>query len=207
MATYKQRRKRRPRCIVIAGPNGAGKTTFACEYLLRIARVIHFVNADLIAGGLSPLNPELAAIAAARMVLREINRLASERADFAFETTLSGRTHVRRIQAWKRAGYRIEIVFLRLDSVDLVLRRIEVRVRQGGHDVPKRDVLRRFKRGWETSKKPTNRWRNLGRCTTIPRRGRSSWRGRNEGTNSSQTTRKLCCGSRTGASPGCEDRA
>jgi predicted ABC-type ATPase len=111
--------------------------------------VVHFVNADLIASGLSPLKPELAAIAAARMVLREIDRLASERADFAFETTLSGRTYARRIEAWKRAGYRIEIVFLLLSSVDLALRRIEVRVRQGGHHVPKRDVLRRFKRGWE----------------------------------------------------------
>lgn len=110
--------------------------------------MVHFVNADLIAGGLSPLKPELAAIAAARIVLREIDRLASERADFAFETRLSGRTYVRRMEAWKRAGYRIEIVYLRLGSVDLALRRIEVRVRQGGHDVPKRDVLRRFDRGW-----------------------------------------------------------
>ncbi len=142
-------RLRCPRCIVIAGPNGAGKTTFAREYLPGVARVIHFVNADLIAGGLSPLKPEMAAIAAARMVLREIDRLASEQADFAFETTLSGRTYVRRIDGWKRAGYRIEIVYLRLSSPDLALRRIEARVRQGGHDVPKRDVLRRFKRGWE----------------------------------------------------------
>jgi predicted ABC-type ATPase len=157
MATHKQRRKRhrrkRPRCIVIAGPNGAGKTTFALEYLPAIARVVHFVNADLIAGGLSPLKPGLAAIAAARMVLREIDRLASDRADFAFETTLSGRVYVRRIQAWKRAGYRIEIVFLRLSSVDLALRRIDARVRQGGHNVPKRDVLRRYKRGWENFQK------------------------------------------------------
>ena len=142
-------RKRRPRCIVIAGPNGAGKTSFAREYLPGVARVTHFVNADLIAGGLSPLKPELAAIAAARMVLREIDRLANDRLDFAFETTLSGRTYVRRMEAWKHAGYRIEIVYLRLSSVELALRRIASRVRQGGHDVPKRDVLRRFKRGWE----------------------------------------------------------
>ena len=148
-ATRKLRPKLRPRCIVIAGPNGAGKTTFAREYLPGIAKVIHFVNADLIAGGLSPLQPELAAIAAARLVLREVERLASERVDFAFETTLSGRTYVRRVEAWKQAGYRIEIVFLGLNSVDLALRRIETRVRQGGHDVPKRDVRRRFRRGWE----------------------------------------------------------
>src|SRR6266403_994920 len=95
-------RKRRPRCIVIAGPNGAGKTTFAKEYLPRVAKVIHFVNADLIAGGLSPLKPELAAIAAARVVLREIDRLALEGADFAFETTLSGLTYLRRMKSWKQ---------------------------------------------------------------------------------------------------------
>jgi predicted ABC-type ATPase len=138
---------------VIAGPNGAGKTTFAREYLPGVARVIHFVNADLIAGGLSPLKPEMAAIAAARIVLREIDRLAAERADFAFETTLSGRTYVRRMEAWKRTGYRIEIVYLRLSSVELALHRIDARVRQGGHDVPKRDVIRRFKRGWENFQK------------------------------------------------------
>jgi len=76
------KRKRQPRCIVIAGPNGAGKTTFARQYLPEDARVIHFVNADLIAGGLSPLKPELATIAAARMVLREIDRLADANLDF-----------------------------------------------------------------------------------------------------------------------------
>jgi predicted ABC-type ATPase len=143
------RPKRQPRCIVIAGPNGAGKTTFARQYLPEDARVIRFVNADLIAGGLSPLKPELAAIAAARMVLREIDRLADEHLDFAFETTFSGLTYVRRLQSWKRAGYRIEVVYLRLRSPNLALRRIAARVRQGGHDVPRADVVRRFSRGWE----------------------------------------------------------
>ena len=142
-------RKRPPRCVVIAGPNGAGKTTFAREYLPRVAKVIHFVNADLIAGGLSPLKPELAAIAAARVVVREIDRLAESRENFAFETTLSGLTYLRRMKYWKQTGYRIEIVFLRLDSVDLAMRRIAARVLQGGHDVQRRDVIRRFRRGWE----------------------------------------------------------
>jgi predicted ABC-type ATPase len=134
--------------VLIAGPNGAGKTTFARRYLPEDAGVIHFVNADLIASGLSPLKPELAAIAAARMVLREIDRLAAERMDFAFETTFSGLTYVRRLQAWKQADYRIEMVYLRLRSVQLALRRIAARVRQGGHDVPRADVVRRFSRGW-----------------------------------------------------------
>ena len=143
------RRKQSPRCIVIAGPNGAGKTTFAHRYLPEDARVIHFVNADLIAAGLSPLKPELAAIRAGRLVLREIDRLAAERVDFAFETTLSGLGYVRRMRAWKRAGYRIEIVYLRLQSTRLALRRIAARVREGGHDVPRPDVVRRFGRGWD----------------------------------------------------------
>jgi len=141
------RRKRQPRCIVIAGPNGAGKTTFARRYLPNNARVIHFVNADLIAAGLSPLKPELASIAAARTVLAEIDRLAKARADFAFESTLSGRTYVRRLKSWRRSGYRVEIMYLKLKSPQLALRRVAARVRQGGHDVPRADVLRRYARG------------------------------------------------------------
>jgi predicted ABC-type ATPase len=143
------RRRRKPRCVVIAGPNGAGKTTFARRYLPEDAGVIHFVNADLIASGLSPLRPELAAIPAARMLLGELDRLAAARVDFAFETTLSGLTYVRRLQSWKQAGYRIEIVYLRLRSTQLALRRIAARVRQGGHNVPRADVIRRFSRGWD----------------------------------------------------------
>ena len=144
--------RRAPRCIVIAGPNGAGKTTFAREFLPTDAGIVHFVNADLIAGGLSPLEPELAALAAGRLFLKELDRLAKAKADFAFESTLSGRTYMARLRRWKARGYRIEIVFLRLESPQLGLRRIAARVRQGGHDVPRADVLRRFDRGWENFK-------------------------------------------------------
>src|SRR6266516_4179590 len=90
-----------PRCIVIAGPNGAGKTTFAREFLPKEAGVIHFVNADLIASGLSPLRPELAAFAGGRLFVSELDRLAGTRADFAFETTLSGLIYLRRLKHWK----------------------------------------------------------------------------------------------------------
>ena len=139
---------RTPRCIAIAGLNGSGKTTFAREFLPKDAGVVHFVNADLIAGGLSPLRPELAAMAGGRIFLAELDRLARARADFAFETTLSGLVYLRRLKRWKAAGYRIEITYLRLTSPLLALRRIAARVRQGGHNVPRADVLRRFTRGW-----------------------------------------------------------
>ncbi len=138
-----------PRCIVIAGPNGAGKTTFAREYLPKDAGVIHFVNADLIAAGLSPLRPELASLAGGRLLFTELDRLAKARADFAVETTLSGLVYLGRLKRWKVAGYRIEIIFLRLPSTQLALRRIAARVKQGGHNVPPADVRRRFERGWK----------------------------------------------------------
>ena len=137
-----------PLCIVIAGPNGAGKTTFARDYLTRTAGVVNFVNADLIAGGLSPLRPELAALAAGRLVLKELDRLAKARANFAFESTLSGLVYLRRLRRWQAAGYRIEIIYLHLLSPQLALRRIAARVKQGGHAVPAADVLRRFSRSW-----------------------------------------------------------
>lgn len=141
--------ERPPRCVIIAGPNGAGKTTFAREFLPKDSGIIRFVNADLIAGGLSPLQPELAALHAGRLFLAELDRMARDRADFAFETTLSGRIYLARLQAWKAAGYRVELIFLRLSSPALALRRVALRVRQGGHHVPREDVLRRYQRGWE----------------------------------------------------------
>jgi predicted ABC-type ATPase len=129
--------------------NITGKTTFAQEFLPSYAKVIHFVNADLIAGGLSPLRPEMAVIAAGRLFLKELDRLAQSGTDFTFETTLSGVAHVARLNRWKAMGYRIEIIYLTLPSPRIALNRIAARVRQGGHNVPKREVLRRFARGWE----------------------------------------------------------
>lgn len=96
-----------------------------------------------------PLDPRIAALAAGRLLVQEVNRLVAARVDFAFEATLSGVTYLRHLTNWKKQGYRIEIVFLRLKSPQLALRRIAARVRQGGHSVPRADVLRRFDRGWE----------------------------------------------------------
>jgi len=156
--------KTAPRCIIVAGPNGAGKTTFARRYLPEDEGVVHFVNADLIASGLSPLRPDLAAIRAGRLVLHEVDQLAARRVDFAFETTLSGLGYIRRIRAWKRAGYRIEIVYLKLRSSRLALWRIAARVREGGHSVPRADVVRRFARGWANF---TQVYRSLADIWTV----------------------------------------
>ena len=142
------RKRRKPRCVVIAGPNGAGKTTFAREYLPSIAGLIHFVNVDLIAGGISPLRPELVALTAGRLVLRELDRLVESKADFVFESTLSALRYANRMQSWKAQGYSIEIVYIRLPSPQLALSRVAARVKQGGHNVTRADVLRRYKRGW-----------------------------------------------------------
>ena|SRR5215831_11160539 len=141
--------KQRPRCIVIAGPNGAGKTTFARHFLPKETEVVHFVNADLIASGLSALKPEIAIVAAGRVFLAELDRLAKSNESFAFETTLSGRAYVGRLQRWRAGGYWIEIQYLWIDSPQLALKRIATRVRQGGHNVARQDVLRRFHRSWE----------------------------------------------------------
>jgi predicted ABC-type ATPase len=86
------------RCIIIAGPNGAGKTTFAREFLSKEVGVVHFVNPDLIASGLSPLRPELAALAAGRLFLQQLDRLAKTQNPFAFESTLSGLTYINRLK-------------------------------------------------------------------------------------------------------------
>ena len=93
-----------PSLQVIAGPNGVGKTAFTREYFVQQANVVHFVNRELIAAGLSPLIPVLAARAAGRTVMREIDRLVAAREDFAVEFALSGLNHARRMQRWKRDG-------------------------------------------------------------------------------------------------------
>ncbi|MFZ2207963.1 MAG: AAA family ATPase [Porticoccaceae bacterium] len=133
--------------IIIAGPNGAGKTTFAREFLPNEASCPAFVNADLIAAGLAPFAPQTAAVAAARLMLKELDRHFAARQNFAFETTLSGRGYVRKIAAWQAAGYRVELIFLKLGSPGAAVARVAQRVRQGGHDIPQAVIRRRFAAG------------------------------------------------------------
>lgn len=131
---------------IIAGPNGSGKTTFAKEFLPDYVKCPHFVNADLIAQGLSPFAPRIVAMKAGRLVLEQLHELANKKRDFAFETTLAGKTYVNYLKAVKRKGYRIHLFFLWIPSVKLALQRIKDRVAEGGHDVSAEDVRRRFAR-------------------------------------------------------------
>src|SRR5262245_26863405 len=133
-----------PLAVVLAGPNGAGKSTTA-PYLLKDALAVHeFVNADTIALGLSAYRPEAAAITAGRVMLERLRTLSSMRRDFAFETTLSGRSHVRWLRDLRASGYRTHLVFLALPSPELAIARVADRVRRGGHHVPDVVVRRRF---------------------------------------------------------------
>lgn len=134
--------------LIIAGPNGAGKTTFALEYLPKEARCPFFVNADLIAAGLSPFIPEQAAFHAGRLMIEEIKRHVSRGESFAFESTLSGRTYARMIPEWQRRGYKIKLIFLSLPDVATAIERVKNRVRQGGHIVPDQTIRRRYEKGW-----------------------------------------------------------
>jgi predicted ABC-type ATPase len=138
---------KQPCLYIVAGPNGAGKTTFARTFLPEYARCKEFVNADLIASGLSPFSPEVASLRAGRLLLEQIRWLASTRRDFGFETTLAGVTYVSLFRRLKDEGYRIHLFFLWLPSVELALARIADRVRRGGHHIPEPVVRRRFHKG------------------------------------------------------------
>ena len=131
---------------IIAGPNGAGKTTFAREFLPKYADCRNFINADMIAQGLSPFSPESAAIRAGRLMLEGIEISMNRGADFGFETTLSGRGHLGVIRRLKEHAYQVHFFYLWVPSVELVLARIRGRVLRGGHDVPETIVRRRFGR-------------------------------------------------------------
>jgi predicted ABC-type ATPase len=135
-----------PNVYIIAGPNGAGKTTFAQTFLPKFTTCAHFINGDIIAQRLSPSHPDKAAIQAGRLMLEEIRSCEMEKVEFAFESTLSGLTHLRTIARLKRAGYTIHIIYLWLPKVELSLTRVKGRVLRGGHGIPEAVLRRRFSR-------------------------------------------------------------
>lgn len=132
---------------IIAGPNGSGKTTFATMFLPDYAKCTNFVNADMIAQGLAPFEPRSAAIKAGKLVLQQIHEFAGSGVDFAFETTLSGKSYVNLLSTLKAKGYALHLFFLWIPSPELAIERIKDRIREGGHNVPAEDVRRRFVRG------------------------------------------------------------
>jgi predicted ABC-type ATPase len=137
----------RPSIVVLAGPNGAGKSTVAPALLHGALAVDEFVNADVIARGLSAFNPESAAIAAGRVMLARLRELAGQRVSFAFETTMANRTFAPWLRDLRASGYDVQLVFLWLPSADFAVERVADRVRAGGHNVPEETVRRRYRAG------------------------------------------------------------
>ena len=135
-----------PTLYLFAGSNGAGKTTFARAYLRQLHPIPRFLNADELARGLSPLDPQSAAIRAGKLLLHEIATCLKSGHSFGLESTLSGTAHVKILTQAKQLCYQIEIHYLWLPTPELAIRRIAQRVKMGGHFIPPTDVRRRFKR-------------------------------------------------------------
>ena len=136
-----------PNIYIIAGCNGAGKTTASFTVLPEMLNCNIFINADEIARGLSPLKPEMSSIEAGRLMLKKINEYIPLQKDFAFETTLSSRTFRNTILKSKKSEYETTLLFFWLNSVELAYERVENRVFEGGHHVPKHVIARRYYAG------------------------------------------------------------
>jgi predicted ABC-type ATPase len=135
----------KPTLCILGGCNGAGKTTLARELLPRLG-IMRFLNADEIAKGLSPLDPNLSAFKAGRLLLEEARTLMAAKTSFAIESTLSGKTYMALIRAAKQQGYRFVLHYIVIGSGKQAVGRVALRVKLGGHHVPEEDVLRRFDR-------------------------------------------------------------
>ena len=135
-----------PTLYIIAGPNGVGKTTFADRYLPDEAKQVEFVNADLIARGLSPYDPDSATVEAGRIALRRIRELIVQRRGFTWETTMSGKTAAGWLRKAGEAGYHRKVYFLWVREPEILIRRIRQRVAEGGHDIAEAVSRRRFLR-------------------------------------------------------------
>ena len=135
-----------PNLYIIAGCKGAGKTTASYTILPKILQCKEFINADEIARGISPFQPEKAAIAAGRIMLQRIDELLYLKVDFAIETTLTTKSYIKMIGVAKRSGYNIKLAYLWLNNVDLAIARVKARVKDGGHNIPEDVIRRRYKK-------------------------------------------------------------
>ena len=163
-----------PQVIVIAGPNGAGKTSAAPSLLQDTVGIDAFINADVIAQGLSGFRPDDSAALAGRIVLRRLAELTDRRADFAFESTLSGRMFVALFRRWESLGYDRHVMYLWLPSADMAVERVRSRVGAGGHDIPESVVRRRFSRSlvnfFELYRRAATSWRLYDGSIPVGRR-------------------------------------
>ena len=129
---------------IISGPNGAGKTTASYTVLPKILQCKEFVNADEIARGLSPFNPESVAIEAGRLMLKRISELLQKNESFSIETTLSTRSYFRLVEKSHQQGYDVTLLYFWLKSPQQAIERVAERVAKGGHDIPKDIIIRRY---------------------------------------------------------------
>ena len=161
-----------PNLFIISGCNGAGKTTASFTILPELLHVKEFVNADEIARGLSPFQPETVSIEAGKIMLRRIQELLLHRYDFAFETTLSTRSFVGLIKQAKDLGYSINLIYYWLDSTDLAIERVKTRVSEGGHNIPTDTIIRRYFAGLKNFinfyKDKVNYWMLIDNSETAP---------------------------------------
>lgn len=158
---------------IIAGPNGSGKTTFAKTFLPEYAKCDRFINADLIAAGLSPFSPQQVAIKSGKLVLEQIKVYADNGVDFGFETTMSGVTYLKYLKMLKDKGYKINIFFLWIPNAQLAIARVKDRVGKGGHNVPIEDIRRRFNRSMNKFFKEyrllSDKWILFNNAETVPK--------------------------------------
>lgn len=149
-----------PEALIVGGPNGAGKSTFATEYLQ--GRELRYLSADRIAAEINPEAPEEAKIQAGKTFLRRLNQVVQDREDLVVESTLAGKGIGRMIKQIQKKGSLVRIAFLFLDTPEMCVRRVRERVRRGGHDVPRSDIVRRFHRSiwnfWTVYRKAADRW-------------------------------------------------
>ncbi|MGG9961024.1 zeta toxin family protein [Ferruginibacter sp. SUN106] len=136
-----------PNLYIIAGCNGAGKTTASYTVLPEILDCKEFINADEIARGLSPFQPEKVAIHAGRIMLQRIDELIKLKIDFAIETTLTTKSYTKMIEVAKLNGYNVKLAYLWLNNIDLAIERVNARVKDGGHNIPEEVIRRRYKKG------------------------------------------------------------